>query len=65
MKALNEAALMAIELEHWRTELRELLLGRMVRDAEFFRSIRKDPRVIDVEFTVLPDVKGELTNGST
>ncbi len=33
---------------------------------QFFDRIRKkDPRVIDIDFRVLPDVKGALTNGST
>lgn len=44
--------------------LQELRREMEERDRIFFDRIRKKT-YIDVEFKVLPDVKGELTNGSS
>lgn len=44
---------------------RELLLVDIAMEQFFDRIRKKDPRVIDIDFRVLPDVKGALTNGST
>jgi len=62
MTKLNSLPDVAAEMVHFFEGLQELRREMADRDRIFFENVQ-NKKYIDVEFKVLPDVKGELTNG--